>query len=156
MLFGLLLFSVFGWGQINFEVFVSLSCHNCPEVVQAVNQFALINPKISSEMIDGGLFQEMVESRGIQGVPSVYLNGKPFATGKVEVGQLFAKLQDKFPDVGKKVKHQQLPTQDVTVSGGGPGGVAAAIYAARKGNNEAIKLNTSKLFSMFTHYEIKA
>ncbi len=119
--------------DLNFEVFVSLSCHNCPEVVQAVNQFALINPKISSEMIDGGLFQEMVESRGIQGVPSVYLNGEPFAIGKVEVGQLFAKLQDKFPDVGKKVEHQQLPTQDVTVIGGGPGGVAAAIYAARKG-----------------------
>jgi len=119
--------------DLNFEVFVSLSCHNCPEVVQAVNQFALINTKISSEMIDGGLFQEMVESRGIQGVPSVYLNGEPFATGKVEVGQLFAKLQDKFPDVGKKVTYQQLPTQDVTVIGGGPGGVAAAIYAARKG-----------------------
>lgn len=119
--------------DLKFEVFVSLSCHNCPEVVQAVNQFALINPKISSEMIDGGLFQEMVESRGIQGVPSVYLNGEPFATGKVEVGQLFGKLQDKFPDVGKKVTHQQLPTQDVTVIGGGPGGVAAAIYAARKG-----------------------
>ena len=119
--------------ELNFEVFVSLSCHNCPEVVQAMNQFALLNPRIRSEMIDGGLFQEQIQARGIQGVPSVYLNGEPFANGKVEVAQVLQKLQDKYPHVANKVVHETLPVQDVTVIGGGPGGVAAAIYAARKG-----------------------
>ena len=74
--------------QLSFEIFVSLSCHNCPEVVQSINQFALLNKNISSEMIDGGLFQEIIEERKIQGVPSVYLNGELFASGRVEIASV--------------------------------------------------------------------
>ncbi|WP_372783611.1 alkyl hydroperoxide reductase subunit F [Litorivivens sp.] len=117
---------------LHFEVFISLSCHNCPDVVQALNQFALLNNKIETEMIDGALFQKTVEARAIQGVPAVYLNGEPFANGKVDTAQLLSKLQRRFPSLST-TPPEQLPTQDVTVIGAGPAGVAAAIYAARKG-----------------------
>lgn len=118
---------------LDFEVFVSLSCHNCPEVVQALNQLALLNPSISSEMIDGGLFQEMVDEREIQGVPSVYLNGKPFASGKVTATELIDKLVERDPSINRVAAFDQLPLQDVVVIGGGPAGVSSAIYSARKG-----------------------
>ena len=118
---------------MKFEVFVSLSCHNCPDVVQAVNQFASINPVISAEMIDGGVYPELIESNSIQGVPTVMLNGEVFASGKVDTAQLLDKLIQKYPDITSSSAHQELPLQDVTVIGGGPAGVSAAIYAARKG-----------------------
>ncbi len=118
---------------MHFEVFVSLSCHNCPDVVQALNQFALLNDNIQSEMIDGGLFQSTVEERDIQGVPSVYLNGELFANGKVDGAALINKLIEKFPELTAAPIESNLPTQDVTIVGGGPAGVAAAIYSARKG-----------------------
>lgn len=117
--------------KLHFEVFVSLSCHNCPEVVQALNAFTLLNNNISSEMIDGGLYSSLVEERGIQGVPTVYLNGEVFANGKIDSAQLFSKLQEKYNMAVSK--SEQLPLQDVTVVGGGPAGVSAAIYSARKG-----------------------
>lgn len=117
---------------LHFEVFISLSCHNCPDVVQALNQFALINPNITTEMIDGGVFPQIIEGRDIQGVPSVYLNGALFANGKVDAAQLIDKLLSRDPGL-KRVKQSALPVQDVTVIGGGPGGVSAAIYSARKG-----------------------
>lgn len=120
-------------GELNFEVFVSLSCHNCPEVVQALNQFALLNPNISSEMIDGGLFQSLIKERDIQGVPSVYLNGELFANGKVTAAELIDKLIELDPSSAQSDTQQRLPLQDVTVIGGGPAGVSAAIYSARKG-----------------------
>ncbi|GLP95053.1 alkyl hydroperoxide reductase subunit F [Paraferrimonas sedimenticola] len=114
-----------------FQTFVSLSCHNCPDVVQTLNQFALLNPNISSEMIDGGLFQDLIEKHQIQGVPTVLLNGEVFANGKVEPAQLIDKLQ---PYKGEaKLDNKPLEQQDVTVIGGGPAGISAAIYAARKG-----------------------
>ncbi|MEM9102360.1 MAG: alkyl hydroperoxide reductase subunit F [Pseudomonadota bacterium] len=119
--------------DLHFEVFVSLSCHNCPDVVQAVNQFALINSRISSEMIDGGLFQEEIEQRNIQGVPSVYLNGELFANGKISTGELVAKLVESVPKKASTTVSSRLPLQDVTVIGGGPAGVSSAIYSARKG-----------------------
>lgn len=119
--------------QLNFEVFISLSCHNCPEVVQALNQFTLLNPNINSEMIDGGLFQEMINDRDIQGVPSVYLNGELFANGKVTAAELIEKLIELSPTIGQPEDQNQFPLQDVTVIGGGPAGVSAAIYSARKG-----------------------
>jgi alkyl hydroperoxide reductase subunit F len=118
-------------GEFKFEVFVSLSCHNCPDVVQALNQFAIINPNISSEMIDGGLYPELIAERDIQGVPSVYLNGELFANGKVDAAQLIEKLMQHSEAPVKS--ESTLPLQDVTVIGGGPAGVSAAIYSARKG-----------------------
>ncbi|MDA0978505.1 MAG: alkyl hydroperoxide reductase subunit F [Proteobacteria bacterium] len=119
--------------RLHFEVFVSLSCHNCPDVVQALNQFALLNENISTEMIDGGLFQDVVKARDIQGVPSVYVNGELFANGKVDAAQLVDKLLERYPSTAGEVSFDALPMQDVTVIGGGPAGVSAAIYAARKG-----------------------
>lgn len=117
---------------LRFEVFVSLSCHNCPDVVQALNQFSLLNPNISSEMIDGGLYPELVAERKIQGVPSVYLNGEPFATGKVDTAQLIEKLMALTPK--KSTPSPALEAvQDMVVIGAGPAGAAAAIYGARKG-----------------------
>lgn len=118
---------------LKFEVFISLSCHNCPDVVQAVNQFALLNPHIEAEMIDGGLYPNLIEERDIQGVPSVYLNGELFANGKVDASVLIDKLLERDPSLKEANKGQTLPLQDVTVIGGGPAGVASAIYSARKG-----------------------
>ena len=119
--------------SLHFEVFVSLSCHNCPDVVQVMNQFALLNPLISSEMIDGGLYQALITDRDIQGVPSVYLNGELFANGKVTAAELIDKLIERYPEMTNLAASEQLPLQDVTVIGGGPAGVSAAIYSARKG-----------------------
>ncbi|WP_218312503.1 alkyl hydroperoxide reductase subunit F [Alteromonas antoniana] len=124
--------------DLHFEVFISLSCHNCPDVVQAVNQFALLNPHIKAEMIDGGLYQNLVEERDIQGVPSVYLNGELFANGKVDASTLIDKLLEHDPSLKEANKGQSLPMQDVTVIGGGPAGVASAIYSARKGLKVAV------------------
>mgnify|MGYP005997231343 FL=1 len=77
---------------LKFEVFVSLSCHNCPDVVQSLNQFALLNDNITTEMIDGGLYPELIEQRNIQGVPSVYLNGEMFVNGQIDTGKLVEKV----------------------------------------------------------------
>ena len=120
---------------LQFQTYVSLSCHNCPEVVQALNQFAILNDNISNEMIDGALFQEQVEANNIQGVPAVFLNGKPFANGLIDTAKLIGKLQEQFPDLLAEAgaDEDQLEQQDVTIIGAGPAGVAAAIYTARKG-----------------------
>ncbi len=117
---------------LSFEVFISLSCHNCPEVVQTLNQFALLNPNISSEMIDGGLFQDVIQERDIQGVPSVYLNGERFQDGNVTASELIEKLTQ-YASSTTEESSAQLSLQDVVVVGGGPAGVSSAIYSARKG-----------------------
>ena len=120
--------------KLNFQVFVSLSCHACPDVVQAMNQFALLNDNIQAEMIDGGVYPDLVEKHNIQGVPTVYLNGEVFASGKVEIAGIVEKLGKVAPEILQASNDTpELPLQDVTVIGGGPAGVASAIYAARKG-----------------------
>ncbi len=121
--------------KLHFEVFISLSCHNCPDVVQSLNQFSLVNENISAEMIDGGLFKTLIDERNIQGVPSVYLNGELFANGKIDTAQLVDKLIERFPYIVAADGNEPLVLQDITVIGAGPAGVAAAIYAARKGLN---------------------
>ncbi len=118
---------------LKFDIYVSLSCHNCPDAVQALNQFAIINPNVSTETIDGGAYPELIKENNIQGVPAIFLNGKAFANGKTNVAQLLDKLVQQNPDIIKEHKNKALPLQDVTVIGGGPAGVSAAIYAARKG-----------------------
>jgi alkyl hydroperoxide reductase subunit F len=124
---------------LKFEAYISLSCHNCPDVVQALNQFALLNPHIQSEMIDGGLYPDLIEQNNIQGVPSVYLNGEVFANGKIDTGALIEKLLALYPQLSQQpADAPALPLQDVTVLGGGPAGVSAAIYAARKGLNVTV------------------
>ncbi|MEM7613320.1 MAG: alkyl hydroperoxide reductase subunit F [Pseudomonadota bacterium] len=121
--------------SLSFETVVSLSCHNCPDVVQTLNQFASLNANISSEMIDGGSYSEVVDARNIQGVPAVFLNGEPFANGKIDTATIIEKLLAAYPDIASKgaTEAEQLPLQDVAIIGGGPAGVSAAIYAARKG-----------------------
>jgi alkyl hydroperoxide reductase subunit F len=120
--------------KLKFQVYVSLSCHACPDVVQAMNQFALLNPNIEAEMIDGGVYPELIEENNIQGVPTVYMNGEVFASGKVEIAGIIEKLSAARPEVlAQDQAAPALPLQDVAVIGGGPAGISAAIYSARKG-----------------------
>lgn len=119
-------------GEFRFETFISLSCQNCPDVVQALNLMAVLNPGVSHVMIDGALFQQEVEARQVMAVPTVYLNGEPFGQGRMTVEEIVAKL-----DSGASARQaEELNARepfDVLIVGGGPAGAAAAIYAARKG-----------------------
>ena len=119
-------------GEYRFEIFISLSCHNCPDVVQALNLMAVLNPRVSSTMIDGALFQQEVEARQVMGVPAVYLNGEEFGQGRLTIEEILAKLDT---DAGSRQADEinAKGAFDVLVVGGGPAGAAAAIYAARKG-----------------------
>lgn len=119
-------------GEFNFETYISLSCHNCPDVVQALNLLAILNPNIRHTMIDGALFQAEVEERQIMAVPTVYLNGKEFGQGRMELGEILAKVDDNAAERDAR-KLSDKAAYDVLVVGGGPAGAAAAIYAARKG-----------------------
>lgn len=118
--------------ELSFEVIISLDCHNCPDVVQTLNQFSLLNPKISSEMIDGGTHKAFADELNVQGVPTIFLNRKPFSSGKISVSEIIEKI-------GKNV--EIAPTEapvdntlyDVAIIGGGPAAASAAIYTARKG-----------------------
>ncbi len=119
-------------GDYLFETYFSLSCQNCPDVVQALNLISVINPRIKHTAIDGALFQQEVAARQVMAVPSVYLNGEVFAQGRMSLEQILAKL-DSGAVNRQAEKIKQKDPFDVLVIGGGPAGAAAAIYAARKG-----------------------
>jgi alkyl hydroperoxide reductase subunit F len=119
-------------GEFNFETFVSLTCQSCPDVVQALNLMAVVNPKIHHTMIDGALFQDEVERRQIMAVPTVFLNGQPFGQGRMELEEIVSKL-DAGSAARDVARFDAKAPYDVLVVGGGPAGAAAAIYAARKG-----------------------
>jgi alkyl hydroperoxide reductase subunit F len=119
-------------GDFSFETYFSLSCQNCPDLVQALNVMSVVNPRIRHVAIDGALFQEEVEARQVMAVPAVFLNGQPFASGRMDVAQILAKL-DTGAIAREAEKIKAKAPFDVLVVGGGPAGAAAAIYAARKG-----------------------
>lgn len=116
-------------GTYHFESYISLSCQNCPEVVQSLNLMSVLNPNITHTMIDGAAFKEEVESKDIMAVPTVFLNGESFASGRMSLEELLAKLGS-APDASEFEGKEPF---DVLVVGGGPAGASAAIYAARKG-----------------------
>ncbi|SFP19813.1 alkyl hydroperoxide reductase subunit F [Ectopseudomonas composti] len=124
-------------GSFEFETYFSLSCQNCPDVVQALNLMAVLNPNIRNVSIDGALFQEEVERRQIMAVPSIYLNGEVFASGRMDVKEILAKIDTGAANRDAE-KMSAKEAFDVLVVGGGPAGAAAAIYAARKGIRTAI------------------
>jgi alkyl hydroperoxide reductase subunit F len=119
-------------GTFEFQTFISLSCHNCPDVVQALNLMAVLNPGVSHTMIDGALFQGLVEERQIMAVPTIYLNGTEFGAGRMSIEEIVAKL-DTGASARDAAKLSAKEAFDVLVVGGGPAGASAAIYAARKG-----------------------
>ncbi|WP_342369076.1 alkyl hydroperoxide reductase subunit F [Stutzerimonas stutzeri] len=119
-------------GDYRFETYFSLSCQNCPDVVQALNLMAVLNPNIKHVAIDGALFQDEVERRQIMSVPSIYLNGELFTQGRMSEEEILAKL-DTGSSARDAEKLKAKDAYDVLVVGGGPAGAAAAIYAARKG-----------------------
>jgi alkyl hydroperoxide reductase subunit F len=119
-------------GDFVFETYMSLTCHNCPDVVQALNLMAVLNPRVRHVAIDGGLFKAEVDARQIMAVPTVYLNGKPFGSGRMELGEILAKV-DTGAAARDAARLADKATYDVLIVGGGPAGAAAAVYAARKG-----------------------
>ena len=119
-------------GDYHFETYFSLSCQNCPDIVQALNLMSVINPRITHTAIDGALFQGEVEDRKIMAVPTIFLNGENFGQGRMELEQILAKL-DTGAEARAAEKIAAKDPFDVLVVGGGPAGAASAIYAARKG-----------------------
>lgn len=119
-------------GEYHFETYISLSCQNCPDVVQALNLMATLNPNISHVMIDGALFQDEVESRQIMAVPTVFLNGEHFGQGRMTLAEIVNKV-DSGAAKRKAAELNEKEPYEVLIVGGGPAGAAAAIYAARKG-----------------------
>ncbi len=119
-------------GDFHFETYYSLSCHNCPDVVQALNLMSVLNPRITHTAIDGGVFQNEIEEREIMGVPTVFLNGERFGQGRMELAEVVAKI-DTGTGAREAAKLNAKEPFEVLIVGGGPAGAAAAVYAARKG-----------------------
>ena len=119
-------------GDFHFETYYSLSCHNCPDVVQALNLMSVLNPGITHTAIDGGVFQNEIEAREIMGVPTVFLNGERFGQGRMELAEVIAKL-DTGTAARDAEKFNAKEAYEVLIVGGGPAAAAAAVYASRKG-----------------------
>jgi alkyl hydroperoxide reductase subunit F len=119
-------------GSYDFEVYMSLSCHNCPDVVQALDLMAVLNPKVRVTIIDGALFQDEVNARQVMAVPTIYLNGEVFGSGRMGVEEIVAKL-DSGAAAQDSARLDAKAPYDMLIVGGGPAGAAAAVYAARKG-----------------------
>ncbi len=124
-------------GEFDFEMYFSLSCHNCPDVVQALTLLALHNPRITATLIEGGSFQQEVDERGVMAVPATFLNGEMFASGKMSVEELLQKL-DTNASAKAAAKLDEKEPFEVLVIGGGPAGAAASVYTARKGFSTGI------------------
>jgi len=124
-------------GPLNFEVYVSLSCQTCPEVVQALNLLAAVNPNVTTTMIDGAVFGAEVSERNIMAVPTVFLNGEQFSQGAISLGNILNKV-DSNAAARQAEALANKDLFDVLVIGGGPAGASAAIYAARKGLNTGV------------------
>ncbi len=118
--------------DLDFEVYMSLSCHNCPDVVQALTLMAVNNPHVKATIIDGGLYQNEIEERQIMGVPTVFLNGEMFGSGRMGVEEILGKVDTGAAQREAKKLNSKEP-YEVLIVGGGPAGAAAAVYAARKG-----------------------
>lgn len=119
-------------GDVQFETWVSLTCQNCPDVVQALNAMSVLNPRIHHTMVDGSLFPEEVEAKEILAVPAVFVNGVPFAQGRMGVEEILAKL-DSGNEAERAAALDGLDPYEVLIVGGGPAAFTAATYAARKG-----------------------
>ncbi len=119
-------------GDFDFEIYISLSCHSCPDVVQALNLMAVQNPRIRTTMIDGSLFQDEIKARQVMAVPTVYLNGTEFSQGRMSLEEILAKIDTSGVEREAK-KIDAKAAFDMLIVGGGPAGAAAAVYAARKG-----------------------
>ncbi|MCZ8236685.1 MAG: alkyl hydroperoxide reductase subunit F [Inhella sp.] len=127
-------------GPLAFDTYIGLSCHNCPDVVQALNVMSLLNPAVTSTAIDGALFQDEVKALDIMAVPAVYVNGQSFASGRMDLDELLAKIEAQFDTAGAAERAAAQAAElsakapyDMLIVGAGPAGAAAAVYAARKG-----------------------
>ncbi len=120
-------------GPIEVRTYISLSCENCPDVVQALNQIALVHGNMTHTMIDGGMVQDELSELGIQGVPAVYVGADLIHSGRSSLAELITKLEERFADPSETPVGEALGHYDVAVIGGGPAGASAAIYSVRKG-----------------------
>ena len=121
-------------GKLDFTTYVSLTCHNCPDVVQALNLFTIVNPNVTHTMVDGGVFKSEVEAKNIMGVPAIYLNGEFLGGGRHTIDEIL----DKLGAEEEKATINSEQVYDMLVIGGGPAGASAAIYGARKGIKVAL------------------